>query len=270
MVDAMSSLLEPIISIIGVMVGGLVVAMHPLYFQTRFRLLGKPTWNTYRTVVSAAPGSGAWVIGRQLQCGYSSIPADDGSGLGAECALEGQTSPNEERPMSIVLHHRAAINARHHPSCRSQSSAICFYVAAVPSANPHKHPIPHCRTLPPHNAVIWRFGFTVAGCAAVIMSWALLALTIDPKHDIRRHHPPLLWLGCYWNAGGVFTDTVSSVIGAAAGCFHGSFIYSFRLADRKEGMGFATSNYSRSLAPGWVGSNRYSVVPLAGAIAGGR
>src|SRR3989449_3172757 len=50
---------------------------------------------------------------------------------------------------------------------------------------------------------------------------------------------PLLWLGLLVNAGGVFTDLRSAVIGAAAGYLTlWSVYWLFKLATGKEGMGF--------------------------------
>lgn len=124
--------------------------------------------------------------------------------------------------------------------------------------------------------VMWRFGLTIAGCAAVIMSWALLTLSaIDFRtrllpDDITL---PLMWLGLLLNTGEVFTDTTSSVIGAAAGYLSLWLIYhSFRLLTGKEGMGFGDFKLF-AVFGAWLGWQQLPLIillsSLVGAIVGG-
>ncbi len=125
-------------------------------------------------------------------------------------------------------------------------------------------------------AVMWRFGFTLAGCAAVILSWGLLALSaIDLRtrllpDDITL---PLLWLGLLLNAGSVFTDPTSSIIGAAAGYLSLWMIYhAFRLLTGKEGMGYGDFKLF-AVFGAWLGWEQLPLIillsSLVGAIAGG-
>ncbi len=124
--------------------------------------------------------------------------------------------------------------------------------------------------------VMWRFGLSIAGCAAVIMSWVLLALSaIDLRTRLLPDDLtlPLLWLGLLLNTGGVFTDTVSSVIGAAAGYMSLWLIYhSFRLLTGKEGMGFGDFKLF-AVFGAWLGWQQLPLIillaSLVGAIAGG-
>lgn len=124
--------------------------------------------------------------------------------------------------------------------------------------------------------VLWRFGLTAAGCAAVILSWALLALSVI---DLRtRLLPdditlPLLWFGLLLNTGGVFTDPVSSVTGAAAGYLSLWLIYhGFRLLTGKEGMGYGDFKLF-AVFGAWLGWQQLPLIillsSLVGAIVGG-
>lgn len=90
--------------------------------------------------------------------------------------------------------------------------------------------------------VVWRFGFTVQAAAALLLTWALLALSmIDFKHQLLPDSItlPFVWLGLVLGLFGVFTDLESSVIGAMAGYLSLWSVYQlFRLLTGKEGMGY--------------------------------
>jgi leader peptidase (prepilin peptidase)/N-methyltransferase len=66
----------------------------------------------------------------------------------------------------------------------------------------------------------WHFGYGMMATGAIILLWALLALTaidLDTMllpDDITL---PLLWIGLLFNLFGVFTDLHSAVLGAMAG-----------------------------------------------------
>ncbi|HVQ60612.1 MAG TPA: prepilin peptidase, partial [Burkholderiales bacterium] len=64
----------------------------------------------------------------------------------------------------------------------------------------------------------WRFGFTPAAFGAMIFMWCIIAASVidlDTQLLPDSITLPLLWLGLLFNAGGVFTDLRSAVIGAA-------------------------------------------------------
>lgn len=90
--------------------------------------------------------------------------------------------------------------------------------------------------------VAWHFGFGWAAGAALLLTWALLALSmIDFKHQLLPDSItlPLIWLGIGIALFGIFTDLRSSVIGAIAGYLSLWLVYhSFRLLTGKEGMGY--------------------------------
>ena len=65
-----------------------------------------------------------------------------------------------------------------------------------------------------------RFGFTPAAFGAMVFLWCIIAasfIDFDTQLLPDSITLPLLWLGLLLNAGGVFTDLRSAVIGAAAG-----------------------------------------------------
>jgi leader peptidase (prepilin peptidase)/N-methyltransferase len=88
----------------------------------------------------------------------------------------------------------------------------------------------------------WHFGFGWQTAAALVLTWALLTLSvIDLKHQLLPDTItlPFLWLGLGLALFDVFTDLRSSVIGAMAGylCLWGVYQL-FRLLTGKEGMGY--------------------------------
>ncbi len=90
--------------------------------------------------------------------------------------------------------------------------------------------------------VVLQFGATAQGFVALVLVWALIALTVidlDEQLLPDQLTLPLLWLGLLVNISGMFTDLVSAVIGAAAGYLSLWFVFQlFRLLTGREGMGY--------------------------------
>ncbi len=90
--------------------------------------------------------------------------------------------------------------------------------------------------------VAWHFGFGWPAAAALLLTWALIALSgIDFEKQLLPDSItlPLLWLGLLLALFPVFTDLRSSVIGAMAGYLSLWSVYHlFRLLTGKEGMGY--------------------------------
>jgi leader peptidase (prepilin peptidase)/N-methyltransferase len=98
-------------------------------------------------------------------------------------------------------------------------------------------------------AVVWKFGWQWQAVAALVFTWALVALTvIDLDHQILPDAitQPLLWMGLLcclvWQPGPALSipvDPWSAIIGAAAGYLSLWLVYwSFKLITGKEGMGY--------------------------------
>jgi len=90
--------------------------------------------------------------------------------------------------------------------------------------------------------VAWHFGFTWQAGAAMLLTWALIALSfIDIDHHLLPDSItlPLLWLGLLLSLVPVFVDSHTSLVGAAAGYLSLWLIYHlFRILTGKEGMGY--------------------------------
>ena len=106
------------------------------------------------------------------------------------------------------------------------------------------------------------FGFAPAGGAAILLTWALIALTfIDLDHQLLPDSItlPLLWLGLLFNLRGTFCDLPSAVIGAVAGYLSLWLVYwGFKLTTGKEGMGYGDFKLLAALGA-WFG---WQILPL--------
>jgi leader peptidase (prepilin peptidase)/N-methyltransferase len=117
----------------------------------------------------------------------------------------------------------------------------------------------------------WYFGFTVQAVLALVLSWALLALSIiDLDHQLLPDDITLslLWTGLLVNLFGVFTDTESSLIGAMAG--YGvlwSVFILFRLVTGKEGMGYGDFKLLAALGA-WLGWQMLSQIIILASLCG--
>jgi len=90
--------------------------------------------------------------------------------------------------------------------------------------------------------ITWHFGFSLQTLFAVLLTWALICLSvIDLEHSLLPDDItlPFMWLGLACNIFGVFTDITSSLIGAMLGYSILWFIFmSFKVITGKEGMGY--------------------------------
>ncbi len=110
--------------------------------------------------------------------------------------------------------------------------------------------------------VAWHYGAGWQTGAALVFTWALLALTlIDLETQLLPDviTLPLLWLGLLVNLNGLFVPLSQAVIGAAAGYLSLWFVYhAFRLLTGKEGMGYGDFKLLAALGA-WFG---WQLLPL--------
>jgi leader peptidase (prepilin peptidase)/N-methyltransferase len=89
---------------------------------------------------------------------------------------------------------------------------------------------------------VWRFGATVAGGAAMALTWALIALAgIDFRTQLLpdKITLPLLWLGLLLSLVPLFALPTAAIVGAAVGYLSlWSVYWAFKLLTGKEGMGY--------------------------------
>ncbi|VAX02103.1 Leader peptidase (Prepilin peptidase) / N-methyltransferase [hydrothermal vent metagenome] len=117
----------------------------------------------------------------------------------------------------------------------------------------------------------WHFGFGWPLAGGLLLTWALIALTmIDVDHQLLPDNItlPLLWLGLVFNLGGAYTDIDSAVIGAMAGYLSlWSIYWLFKLLTGKEGMGFGDFKLL-ALLGAWLGWQALPVIILLSSAVG--
>lgn len=105
-----------------------------------------------------------------------------------------------------------------------------------------RYPIIELATAVLSITVAWHFGFSWQTLCALLLTWALISLSmIDFDHKLLPDNIvlPFLWLGLLININGVFTDLQSALIGAIAGYLSlWSIFWLFKLLTGKEGMGY--------------------------------
>lgn len=120
-------------------------------------------------------------------------------------------------------------------------------------------------------AVVWHFGVTWVAAAALLLTWALIALTvIDLRTTLLPDviTLPLLWLGLVLNLGGLFTDATSSLLGAVFGYLSLWLVYhAFRLLTGKEGMGYGDFKLFAALGA-WLGWQMLPLIILLSSLVG--
>jgi leader peptidase (prepilin peptidase)/N-methyltransferase len=119
--------------------------------------------------------------------------------------------------------------------------------------------------------LIWRFGSGLAGLAALLFAWMLIAMTlIDADTQLLPDDLtlPLLWCGLLVNLNGTFVPLDEAVIGAVAGYLSlWSVYWLFKLATGKEGMGYGDFKLLAALGA-WLGWKMLPVIILLSSVVG--
>ena len=115
------------------------------------------------------------------------------------------------------------------------------------------------------------FGATEQTFALLVLTWALIALTmIDVDHQLLPDSItlPLMWLGILLNTQGLFTDLESSIWGAIAGYLSlWSVFWLFKLLTGKEGMGYGDFKLLAALGA-WMGWQALPVIIILSSVVG--
>ncbi len=119
--------------------------------------------------------------------------------------------------------------------------------------------------------VVWRFGLSIQAGGALLLTWALIALSfIDFDTQLLPDSItlPLLWLGLAFNLADIYTTTQASVIGAIAGYLTlWSVFHLFRLLTGKEGMGYGDFKLL-ALFGAWLGWSALPLIVLLSSLVG--
>jgi leader peptidase (prepilin peptidase)/N-methyltransferase len=141
-----------------------------------------------------------------------------------------------------------------------------------------RYPIIELMTAVLTGIVTWRFGFGWEALAAVLMTWALIAISvIDIDHQIIPDSVslPLIWAGLFLslfhdmaNAEILFIEPKTAIAGGLAGYLSLWSIYHlFRLLTGKEGMGYGDFKLLAALGA-WLGWQMLPLIILLSAAVG--
>lgn len=132
-----------------------------------------------------------------------------------------------------------------------------------------RYPLIELATAAATVAMVWFFGLTTEGIAAVIFTWILITIcVIDLEHHLILDNLslPLLWIGLLFNSQSLFTTPTDAIWGAVIGylilwlIFHG-----FKLITGKEGMGYGDFKMLAALGA-WFGVAALPQIILIAAI----
>ncbi len=136
---------------------------------------------------------------------------------------------------------------------------------------PARYPIIEATTALLSIAVAWHFGPTWETAAALLLTWALITLTvIDFDHQLLPDSItlPFLWLGLGISLAGVFTDPASAILGGLVGYLSLWSVYVlFKLVTGKEGMGHGDFKLLAMLGA-WLGWQAVLPIILLSSIVG--
>ena len=117
----------------------------------------------------------------------------------------------------------------------------------------------------------WHFGFGLAGVAAVVATWLLIAMTfidLDTMLLPDQLTLSLMWIGLLISIESPFVSTQDAIIGAAIGYLSlWSLFWAFKLLTGKEGMGYGDFKLLAALGA-WVGWQHLPVVILLSSFVG--
>lgn len=119
--------------------------------------------------------------------------------------------------------------------------------------------------------VAWHFGYGWMAGAALLFTWAMIALSvIDFDHQLLPDDItlPLLWIGLLLSLFGIFTNAQASIIGAVAGYVSLWSVYKlFKWATGKEGMGYGDFKLFAAFGA-WMGWQALLLIILLASVVG--
>ena len=134
-----------------------------------------------------------------------------------------------------------------------------------------RYPIIETLTAALSAMVAWHFGFGWEAGAALLLTWALIALSmIDFDHQLLPDSItlPFLWVGLTLSLFPVYVDSFNSIIGALTGYLSLWMVYMlFKLLTGKEGMGHGDFKLLAMLGA-WLGWKSLLTVVLLSSLVG--
>ena len=196
----------------------------------------------------------------------------------AQCAeLRGEAPPNEE-PLSLSRPRSRCPNCGHQISALENIPLISYLLILRGKCSgcgvciSPRYPIIETLTGLASAYAVWHFGPIIQAVGALLLLWALIALSaidIDTQLLPDSITLPLVWLGLSFNlAAAAYCDLPSAVIGAMAGYLSlWSVFWLFKLATGKEGMGYGDFKLLAALGA-WLGWQMLPAIILLSSVFG--
>ena len=187
----------------------------------------------------------------------------------SQCAemLDPEAKPEQQQAYNLVVPRSRCPKCDHQITALENVPVLSYLVLKGRCSEcgwriPLRYPIIELLTGLLSVLVVWRFGISAAAAGALLLTWALIALSaidFDTQYLPDSITLPFLWLGLAFNMAGIYTTTQASVLGAIVGYLALWSVYHlFRLVTGKEGMGYGDFKLL-ALFGAWLG---WSAVPL--------
>jgi leader peptidase (prepilin peptidase)/N-methyltransferase len=182
-------------------------------------------------------------------------------------ALERGEPPPHTTRYNLMLPRSACPSCGHALSARENLPVISFALQGGRCRHCRtpiswRYPLVEILSAALSGLTIWLMGSSFASLAALVLVWALIAMSmIDIEIQMLPDdlNLPLLWLGLLVNMSGTFVPLADAVIGAVAGYLSLWLVYwGFRLATGKEGIGYGDFKLLAALGA-WLG---WMMLPL--------
>lgn len=196
----------------------------------------------------------------------------------AQCAeLRGEIAPGVAEPLSLARPRSRCPACGHLISALENIPLISYLFilkgkcSACGTRISPRYPIIEAATAVLSAYAAWHFGPTMQTIGALLLVWALVALSaIDFDTQLLPDSItlPLLWLGLAFNLRGVYADLPAAVVGTMAGYLAlWSVFWLFKLATGKEGMGYGDFKLLAALGA-WLGWQMLPAIILLSSVVG--
>jgi leader peptidase (prepilin peptidase)/N-methyltransferase len=196
----------------------------------------------------------------------------------AQCAeLRGETTSTVAEPLSLAKPRSRCPDCGHQISAPENIPLISYLLILKGKCSgcgariSPRYPIIEALTGLLSAYAAWHFGPTAQAAGALLLIWALIALSaidLDTQLLPDSITLPLLWLGLLFNLWGTYADLSIAVVGAMAGYLAlWSVFWLFKLATGKEGMGYGDFKLLAALGA-WLGWQMLPAIILLSSIVG--
>ena len=242
----------------------------PLAFIGMCAVLGLMVGSFLNVVIHRLPKM--MELGWQQQC--AELSQSDAGDSQSPASTEGEPAPHT--PYNLIVPRSACPHCNHAISAWENIPIVSYLLLrgkckGCGAAISPRYPVIEAISGILCAYAAWHFGFGLAAAGALLLIWALLALTaIDFDTQLLPDDItlPLLWAGLLFNLFGVFTNLPSAVLGAVIGYLAlWSVYWLFKFTTGKEGMGYGDFKLLAALGA-WLGWQMLPLIILLSSLVG--